>query len=74
EANDTVCLDQDGDFEDRAACAADAYMALVPADPGSTSYTYTSAAGATYAVVATLEGTMSSLGPGNVTLSPSGIQ
>ena len=49
------------------------YMGLVPTDPGSTSYAYTSANGSTYSIAATLEGTVSGLS-GSITASPSGIQ
>ncbi len=49
------------------------YMGLVPADPGSNSYAYTSADGTTFSIAATLEGTVNGL-EGNITASPSGIQ
>lgn len=68
-----ICLNSAAGFT-TTGCA-DAYMGLVPTDPQSTqNYVYTSAAGATYTVVATLEGQVGSLGPGAVTASPSGIQ
>ncbi|MBT4120784.1 MAG: prepilin-type N-terminal cleavage/methylation domain-containing protein [Candidatus Magasanikbacteria bacterium] len=64
-----VCLNASG-FA--ATGCADAYMGLVPSDPGTTNYTYTSADGSTYALTATLEGTVSGLS-GAVNATPSGI-
>lgn len=55
-----------------AAGCATPYMGLVPADPGSNSYAYTSANGSTYSIAATLEGTVNGLSAG-ITASPSGI-
>jgi len=55
-----------------ATGCADAYMGLVPLDPGTTDYTYVSADGTTYAIGATLEGTVSGL-TGTVQATPSGI-
>lgn len=49
------------------------YMANIPADPGSDSYVYTSADGTTYAIAATLEGTLNGLS-GDISASPSGIE
>ena len=50
------------------------YMGLVPVDPGSNSYSYTSADGSTYSIAATLEGDVAGLDAGAITASPSGIQ
>ncbi|MBU0660855.1 prepilin-type N-terminal cleavage/methylation domain-containing protein [Patescibacteria group bacterium] len=77
DANGTSCLDKDGGFEAKADCdmnSDDTYMGIVPVDPGSYNYIYNSVDGASYTVVATLEGQINNLGPGNITLSPSGIQ
>lgn len=49
------------------------YMGQVPVDPKSGNYSYTLAAGS-YSITATLEGTVNNLGPGTVTLSPSGLK
>ncbi len=62
------CLDGAG-F--KASCT-NPYMGLVPDDPGSTTYGYTSAAGTDYAITATLEGTIEQLSNG-ITAKPSGI-
>jgi general secretion pathway protein G len=52
----------------------DAYMGLVPADPGAdTDYTYLSADGSTYEITATLEGTAAGFDAGDITATPSGI-
>ena len=65
------CIDGGGIV---AACATTpTYMGLIPTDPGSNSYSYTSADGSTYSIAATLEGTVGSL-TGAITASPSGIQ
>jgi len=64
-----VCLNADG-FA--VTGCADAYMGLVPADPGTTNYTYISADGTTYTLSATLEGTVSGLS-GTVSATPSGM-
>lgn len=52
------------------------YMGVVPVDPGPgvTSYTYSVASSTGYTIHAQLEGTMNGLGPGIITLTPSGIQ
>lgn len=57
-----------------AATCTSPYMGLVPKDPGSTSYTYTSANGSTYTITATLEGDMGGLTAGGVQASPSGLK
>ena len=64
-----ACLNSDG-FA--ATGCANAYMAAVPADPGSNSYAYTSADGTTYSIAATLESAVNGLSEG-ITASPSGI-
>jgi|SRR3989338_705624 len=70
-AADYDCLDGDGIV---ASCAtAPTYMGLIPADPGSNSYDYTSADGTDYSIAAELEGTVGSL-TGVITASPSGLQ
>lgn len=66
------CLDSVG-FVASADCAASPYMGQVPSDPGSNTYTYTSADGTTYTIALTLEGDVNGLN-GAVTASPSGIQ
>lgn len=48
------------------------YMGQVPDDPGSNSYSYISAAGTTYTISATLEGTVGDLS-GAIQLTPAGI-
>jgi len=68
-AGNYVCLDSGG----WDATCTDPYMGLVPSDPGSNSYAYTSADGTTYSIAATLEGTVNGL-TGGITASPSGIQ
>ena len=67
-----ACIDEDGIV---AACDAGGatYMGLIPADPGSNSYDYTSADGTDYSIAAELEGTVGSL-TGVITASPSGLQ
>jgi len=55
-----------------AAGCATPFMGNVPADPGSSSYTYTSADGTTYTIAATLEDTVNNL-TGNIRATPSGI-
>lgn len=55
----------------QAASCSSSYMGMVPADPSSGSYVYTSGS-STYTVNATLEGTMNGLS-GNIRLTPSGI-
>lgn len=70
-AGSFVCLGSGG--FGTAGCAG-AIMGLVPADPQSTqNYQYQSADGSTYAISATLEGTVGSL-TGSIVASPSGIQ
>jgi type II secretion system protein G len=49
------------------------YMGQVPADPGSTTYTYSSADGTTYTISATLEGSAGGLTAGAISATPSGI-
>ncbi|MBI5728279.1 MAG: prepilin-type N-terminal cleavage/methylation domain-containing protein [Candidatus Magasanikbacteria bacterium] len=55
-----------------ATGCANAYMGIVPTDPGSNSYSYTSANGTTYTIDARLEGTVNGL-TGNIQATPSGI-
>lgn len=55
-----------------AGCASP-YMGQVPLDPKTGNYTY-SVASSSYSITATLEGTVNNLGPGTVTLSPSGLK
>ena len=50
------------------------YMGLVPKDPSTGFYSYlAAAAGASYTVTASLEGTVNGLGPGAIHLTPRGI-
>ena len=71
DANHT-CLDAGG-FVAAAACDTDAYMGLVPADPvADGSYVYTSADGATYTIVATLEVGAGNFGAGVINATPNG--
>lgn len=67
-----TCLDDDATGWD-STCTSP-YMGLVPKDPGSTSYQYTSANGTTYAITATLEGDMGGLVAGAVQATPSGLK
>lgn len=66
-ATGAVCLDATG-FADTCT---DAYMGLVPADPGSNAYTYVSD-GTTYTINAALEGEVNGL-TGTIKANPSGI-
>lgn len=68
-AGNYVCLNSTG-FA--ATGCANPYMSLIPEDPGSNSYSYTSADGTTYQVNATLEGTVNNLS-GAIRATPSGI-
>lgn len=66
------CLDAGGIV---AACATTpTYMGLIPTDPGTGTYSYTSADGTTYSIAFTLEGDTGSLPSGARTASPVGIQ
>ena len=56
-----------------ATGCADPFMAIVPSDPGSDSYTYISADGSTFTITATLEGTVEGLS-GATTATPGGLQ
>ena len=69
-----TCLDATTGFSD--TCDTSPYMGIVPADPQSPTldYTYTSTDGKTYSISASLEGKVNNLGPGSITVSPSGIQ
>ncbi len=65
-----ACLNASG-FQ--AAPCADAYMGLVPADPGNTdTYQYTSADGSSYSLTTVLEGEVSGLS-GTILATPSGL-
>lgn len=55
-----------------AAGCANAYMGIVPTDPGSGSYTYSAASSSDYAIQAALEGTVNGLS-GTITLTPEGL-
>ena len=55
-----------------AGCASP-YMGQVPLDPKSGNYTY-SLVSSSYSITATLEGQVNNLGPGLVTLSPTGLK
>ena len=69
-----ICLgNTEGGFT-TTGCA-DAYMGLVPADPGDNTYSYVSD-GTTYTITANLEGEVNGLGTsadGAITANPSGI-
>lgn len=67
-----ACLNQASGFT-TVNCTSP-IMSYVPADPGSNSYSYTSASGATYSIVFTLEGASGSLAAGAHTANPGGIQ
>lgn len=56
-----------------ATGCTDAFMAIVPSDPGDDSYTYVSADGSTFTITATLEGTVEGL-TGDITATPGGLQ
>ena len=64
-----ACLDLTTGFADTCI---DAYMGMVPSDPGENDYAYVSADGATYTISATLEGDVNGL-TGNIQATPSGI-
>lgn len=64
-----VCLNSDG-FSATAGCTS-AYMGIIPSDPGTNSYSYTSD-GTTYTIEATLEGDTQGLS-GLINVTPSGI-
>lgn len=65
-----VCLNASGW---QAANCSNPYMAIVPKDPGSGTYSYTAASpGSTYTIAAALEGTVNGLS-GNIRATPSGI-
>ncbi|MFA5175283.1 MAG: prepilin-type N-terminal cleavage/methylation domain-containing protein [Patescibacteria group bacterium] len=66
-----ACLDGASGFTTTALCVSP-YMGQVPKDPGSNTYSYTSAAGTTYTISATLEGTVGDLS-GAIQLTPAGI-
>ncbi len=66
-----VCLNEDG--FGAAGCAAPVYMGLIPTDPGSGTYEYTSDDGTTYSIGAALEGDVNDLTAGPITVTPSGI-
>lgn len=68
-AGNAACFNTEGW---QAANCANPYMAVVPYDPGSGSYAYTSADGTNYAIVVTLEGEIGGLS-GTVQATPSGI-
>lgn len=55
-----------------ATGCANAYMGIVPSDPGSGNYTYTAASNTDYAITAALEGTVNGLS-GTITLTPEGL-
>lgn len=66
----TGCLNVDG-FQPRGC--SDAYMPIVPADPGNSAYFYQSEDGSTYQIVATIEGEVNGLS-GQVQVTPAGIR
>lgn len=65
-----VCLGSGG--WGATGCASP-YMGLVPSDPGTGSYVYTSASGTSYSIVGAIEGAVGNLTAGSITASPSGI-
>ena len=65
-----ACLNVDGLAA--VGCTAP-YMGLIPADPGTNSYSYTSADGTTYSIAATLEGAAGGLDLGGIVVTPNGI-
>lgn len=71
-ASSTACLNTANGFT-TAGCAEPVQMGLVPADPGTGTYTYQSASGTTYTITATLEGDVAGLNAGSVQVTPSGI-
>ena len=66
----SACLNASGFTT--AGCASP-YMGQVPLDPKSGNYVYTIASG-TYSITASLEGIVNNLGPGTITLSPTGLK
>ncbi len=70
----TLGVDQYGCISSAGFAAAgcdNAYMGQIPADPGSGTYSYTSA-GTSYTISATLEGTVNGM-TGLIQLTPAGI-
>lgn len=65
----TACLNASG-FSGTGC--SDAFMGLVPSDPGDSSYLYTSTDGTTFTITAVLEGTVNDMS-GTVEATPSGI-
>ena len=64
------CLNADG--WSPSGCS-EAFLGIVPPDPGTGNYVYTSADGNAYAIAATLEGVAGNLHAGNILVTPSGI-
>jgi len=69
-AGNFACLNASG-FA--ATGCTDAFMAIVPSDPGTGSYTYLSADGTTFTITATLEGIVEGL-EGETTATSGGLQ
>lgn len=65
-----ICLNLASGFSTTGCTSA--YMGLVPKDPGSNSYAYTSTDGSTYTIVATLEDTVNGLTK-KINVLPSGF-
>lgn len=71
-SSNAACLNAETGFT--TINCTDAYMNLIPADPGSNDYTYNSVnEGATYTIIATLEGDVNNLKAGEITATPSGV-
>lgn len=66
-----VCLNGDG-FT--AANCPEAYLAQVPRDPGSESYTYVATEGSSYTIEAVLETGTRTLSAGPIVVTPSGTK
>lgn len=66
----TACLNASG-FA--VTGCTDPFMAVVPSDPGDSSYSYVSADGTTFTITVTLEGKVENL-EGETTATPGGLQ
>lgn len=67
---ESLCLNAKG-FQQLPGCE-DAYIGIIPSDPGEGAYLYSST-GDTYTINAVLEGDVGSLKSGEIVVSPSGI-
>ena len=68
----TTCLNAAGGFTDAASCGSSPYMGLVPSDPGSFEYRYTST-GTRFLITGTLETNVSPLSAGAFNATQDGL-